>query len=107
MVISRIVRLGPAEGCLQVGDEIQYVNEVKVIGATGDRVIMLVKTAANVIIKRVSPSSRRGAKPIPLFKVQLCSLIPLSEKNSKAGNFTSTGVRGQCTASCILPRLPR
>lgn len=45
MVISRIVRLGPAEGCLQVGDEIQYVNEVKVIGATGDRVIMLVKTA--------------------------------------------------------------
>lgn len=47
MVISRIVRLGPAEGCLQVGDEIQYVNEVKVIGATGDRVIMLVKTADN------------------------------------------------------------
>lgn len=48
MVISRIVRLGPAEGCLQVGDEIQYVNEVKVIGATGDCVIMLVKTAESL-----------------------------------------------------------
>lgn len=48
VVISRIVRLGPAEGCLQVGDEIQYVNEVKVIGATGDRVIMLVKTAESL-----------------------------------------------------------
>lgn len=45
MVISRIVRLGPAEGCLQVGDEIQYVNGLKVISATGDHVIKLVKNA--------------------------------------------------------------
>ena len=44
---GKIERQGPADldGRLQVGDEIHYVNGVKVIGATGRHVITLVNNA--------------------------------------------------------------
>lgn len=47
MTIGKIDRQGPADldGRLQVGDEIHYVNGVKVIGATGRHVITLVNNA--------------------------------------------------------------